>query len=319
MVLSHVAVAGLGSTLAVSWTSTMLLMIQLFQLYFYFNVHASRDGLLVRVLVTTVVVVSLLTLMTTYAGAYLAMVTNWGNPAYISTYSIKGHWPAQVYVLLTSVSALLVHCFLIHRVWILLKSKTAVVVLALLSFVGFGGAVADATLLILKKQSVERSQHTVAIWLGGTAGADVVIAVALAVKLWLVKEEVSKFSQNVMEKPLGQIILTSIEVGGVTSLYAIGTLITFLKCPKVGLSLTYGLSHWYGVTLLLLLNRRPSRDPTATLFSPPFSPGGWGRDMEDENTIKNRARRESSKQSIAGSACERDPERKAALAAKDPA
>ncbi|KAK1231446.1 hypothetical protein PQX77_005426 [Marasmius sp. AFHP31] len=255
----------IGSILISTWVCSMLEMLILTDTYYYYS-HYKKDSLALKVFIGTVVLVDFVSLMTDFADVYYLAVKYWGQEIVLQ----QQYWPVPAYLATTGVTALLVQCFLIQRVWVLTKNFILPSILVLGALASFGGSLATAISFAIYRAYADRFKGRVPVilWMSLTTATDVGITLILILRLYSMK---TSFKQT--ETIIQRLIRTSMQTGSTTCVVAIITLITYLinNASNVETAFAFILGRVYVLTLLYNVNlRATNRDqPIADSSSAP--------------------------------------------------
>ncbi|KAF9453736.1 hypothetical protein P691DRAFT_658088, partial [Macrolepiota fuliginosa MF-IS2] len=150
----------------------------------------------------------------------------------------KNQWPLIVILFTTTLNALVVQCFMVHRYFKMSRNFFVTVLLILFFSSMFRNGVASARHPSLVKRY--KQIRYIGVGLSGAVLADIGITIAL---LWQLRRfsECSKATAGLLQR----ISVVVIKTGTVTSLFAAASLVAYLVRPESQVS----------VTLLLLLGR----------------------------------------------------------------
>ncbi|KAF8163941.1 hypothetical protein K438DRAFT_1985052 [Mycena galopus ATCC 62051] len=199
---------------------------------------------------------SSLSMVGAFANVYYPTVTFWGNSVGLE----KQLWGFPVYVVFNSVTGAMVDAFLIRRLYRLSNILWLAIFLAICVVLGFVGAIVIGVSLAGADYSSRNQAATgVVIFSAATAGADILIAVAL---IWqLVTIQTSLITTNSL---IHHLVVGAIQTGSTTSTIAIAVVVSYYMDQEsnVPTALNYMMSPLYVVTLLYNLNLQ-RRDGTS--------------------------------------------------------
>ncbi|KAJ6461218.1 hypothetical protein C8R47DRAFT_1159581 [Mycena vitilis] len=243
--------AAFGTSLIGTWLSAVLLGLAITQAFQYFN-NFPNDTLLRKSLVVFTVFFSFVGLMGECAFVYLPLVTFWGNPAALMTATTLA-WTVFLYPICNSIVGLTVHSYLISRFYML--SKNIAVTIALVGMTLFVLAMALMSVVQFSRgENLQRADTNVIICSVSLAAADFCIAASLILTLRRMSSPLDDRSSHRLVRP---IIITSIRNGCVTSLVALGGMISVLiRVGNIYPIFYFSLGPFYVLTLLSNLNLR---------------------------------------------------------------
>ncbi|KAJ7916674.1 hypothetical protein B0H13DRAFT_2323150 [Mycena leptocephala] len=230
-----------GSMLIGSWLGAMLYGLTVCKSWEYVARYPKdvrfRKGLLLCCIFS-----SSLSMVGAFANVYYPTVTFWGNPMGLE----KQLWGFPVYVMFNSVTGAMVDAFLIRRLYRLSNMLWLAVFLAICVVVGLVGAI---IISVSRGPITLRCRNNAAtgvvIFTAGTAGADILIAVALIWKLVTMKTSL-----------IHRLVVGAIQTGSTTSTIAVVVVVSYYinKESNVPTAFNYMMSPLYVVTLLYNLN-----------------------------------------------------------------
>ncbi|KAJ7729424.1 hypothetical protein B0H14DRAFT_2999958 [Mycena olivaceomarginata] len=236
-----------GSMLIGSWLAAMLYGLTVCKTWEYVARYPKdvrfRKGLLLCCIFS-----SSLSMVGAFANVYYPTVTFWGNTVGLE----KQLWGFPVYVMFNSVTGAMVDAFLIRRLYRLSNMLWLAVFLAICVVVGLVGAIIiSVTLAGADYSSRNQAATGVVIFTVGTAGADILIAVALIWKLVTMKA--SFINTNSL---IHRLVVGAIQTGSTTSTIAVVVMVSYYinKESNVPTAFNYMMSPLYVVTLLYNLN-----------------------------------------------------------------
>ncbi|KAL4250052.1 hypothetical protein ABKN59_004923 [Abortiporus biennis] len=221
------------------------------QTYIYFGKSGKKDHVFLRMLVLVLWVIDILTLVFGMVGIYFYLITNYTNP----TSLVNLHWAIPASVLTTTISDSLVRFMFIYRIWRLSKQ----------TYLGIGSGVfnvvvtATGLLESIRVWQIGKFEELdqirwIFLWSWITiAIIDTFIAAALCILLFQRK---TGFKRT--DSQINILMRYSIHTGALTSLCAIGILITYLTMPDnfVYIGIFLPLPQLYHNALLASLNGR---------------------------------------------------------------
>ncbi|KAJ7736458.1 hypothetical protein B0H16DRAFT_1730796 [Mycena metata] len=238
-----------GSMLIGSWLAAMLYGLTLCKSWEYVARYP-KDVRFRKGLLLCCVFSSSLSMVGAFANVYYPTVTFWGNPVELE----KQLWGFPVYVMFNSVTGAMVDAFLIRRLYRLSNMLWLAVFLAIFVVVGLVGAILISVSLAGADYSSRNNAATgVVIFTAGTAGADILITIALIWKLVTMKTEL-----------IHRLVIGAIQTGSTTSTIVIVIVVSYYmnKESNVPTAFNYLMSPLYVVTLLYNLNLQ-RRDGTS--------------------------------------------------------
>ncbi|KAJ7443923.1 hypothetical protein B0H11DRAFT_452691 [Mycena galericulata] len=239
-----------GSLLLGTYLNSCLLMLEVYQIAYYFR-HMSNDSWVMKTVVGVAGVVNAVDTWAAYDAVYLYAVTHWGNTQYLALQN----WPIVVHFVAAGFVGALVQGFMLYRFWRMTRHSITVGVITLFSLAAFAGSIGTAVDTAIHPYFSQRGDagRYVTIWLIAGMIADVGIAASLVWRLNRVKTELQP------EKSLIRRLITSaISTGTSTSIIAIIAVFAYLHEPSsnVSISVTFILGRVYSCTMLYLLNNR---------------------------------------------------------------
>ncbi|KAJ7263537.1 hypothetical protein C8J57DRAFT_1333774 [Mycena rebaudengoi] len=258
-----------GSMLIGSWLAAMLYGLTVCKTWEYV-VRYPKDVRFRKGLLLCCIFSSSLSMVGAFANVYYPTVTFWGNPVGLE----KQLWGFPVYVMFNSVTGAMVDAFLIRRLYRLSNMLWLAVFLAICVVVGLVGAIIiSVTLAGADYSSRNKAATGVVFFTVGTAGADILIAVALIWKLVTMKTSFINTSPLIH-----RLIVGAIQTGSTTSTIAVVVVVSYYinKESNVPTAFNYMMSPMYVVTLLYNLNLQ-RRDGTRR--------SGTGRSRSTDNRV----------------------------------
>ncbi|KAF8178294.1 hypothetical protein K438DRAFT_1977930 [Mycena galopus ATCC 62051] len=242
----------IGSMLIGSWLAAMLYGLTVCKTWEYVASYPKdkqfRKGLLLCCMFS-----SSLSMVGASANVYYSAVTFWVEVE-------KQLWGFPLYTMFNSVTGAMVDAFLIRRIYRLSNILWLPIFLAICVVFGFVGAIIISVALAGADYSSRNQAATgVVFFCAGTAGADILIAVAL---IWqLVTIQTSFISKNSL---IHRLVVGAIQTGSTTSTIAIAAAVSYYidKNSNVPTAFNYLMSPLYMVTLLYNLNLQ-RRDGTS--------------------------------------------------------
>lgn len=143
------------------------------------------------------------------------------------------------YVFTCCLAGSIVQGFLALRLWKLAPSIISLIAIGIIGLTALAGGLYTVAALSIYSHYDQRDNlvFPVTLWLAPSAATDVTIAVLLVWALATARNKVSRFESSSLKKPLERLIYNSIETGSITTVMAIGTLVTYLtsKVSAAGL------------------------------------------------------------------------------------
>ncbi|KAK7007626.1 hypothetical protein R3P38DRAFT_3028400 [Favolaschia claudopus] len=242
----------LGSILVASWANGMLLVVSCSQAYFYYRTFP-KDHWATKGTVLSAIVVDFINVMANYASIYLYAITNWGDLDYLFA---RAYWPLYIYVLSLGASGFIVQNYLTFRYWRATKHLIVCGLVWLVSLTGMAASILTAVVVIqsVSNSSARNTAATAAIiWQVSASVANVALALLLVFQLRKMQSSFQS-TQSIIQR----LIRSAIQTGGITSILALTSLITYLaeKSSNVTVAFGYPLGRVYTITLLYNLNMR---------------------------------------------------------------
>ncbi|KAJ3555529.1 hypothetical protein NM688_g2528 [Phlebia brevispora] len=248
------------------------------QTYLYFKLY-SQDAAYLKTLVRLLHVATVLrglnesdhsaARILDFFHTVMACNANWTNIIiHFGDYDMMDHisWSIAVTVAITATVTFIVHCFFIHRIYLLSRGNkfltVPLTVLALFRLVAALVSTAEMIRLASYNAFVEYFAYVFTMGLGSAVALDIFITAGLT---YYLSKNRSSFST--MNEVVDTLILYAVETGMLTCVTTVVSLICWLKMPHnlifLGLHLT--ISKLYANSLLASLNSR------ATLRARKFS------------------------------------------------
>ncbi|KAH8919224.1 hypothetical protein BT69DRAFT_1353316 [Atractiella rhizophila] len=270
----------LGALLIGTWTNSALWMVEMALLYQYSYIFGTKDHLLIRGSVIICALSDTLCTVINMVGVYVYAISHWGKTEYLS--SQRWHIPA--YLILTSITTVIVQSYLAYRYFLLSKVYPVTFVLVLLALAGCAACVAVAVGVIQFPAYHDRHHilAVVIVWFATKAATDVSITVALCFHLLRYRR---KTVFDATRSLIVRLMVPAIQTGAVTSAVALAAvsiyhlrygcltwfsvkrkLVTFVKNPEsnTATSLGQNLGRLYTITFLLnLILRDTLKNKTA--------------------------------------------------------
>ncbi|KAJ7865189.1 hypothetical protein B0H14DRAFT_3443155 [Mycena olivaceomarginata] len=205
-------------------------------------------------------------------------VSFWGQHRGIQ----REYWPVPVYIVANSLTGVMVHAFLIHRVYSLSRILWISVFLAFSVVLGFVGAImlavniATAAALSSASRTKIRDKGVTAatLWAAGSATADVLIAAVLIWKLTTMRTSFKRTSSLLL---IQRLVVGAVQTGSTTSTAAVATMVSYYILKNnsndynlpthlirsggtVATAIYYLIGPLYMLTLLYNFNLRQYRD-----------------------------------------------------------
>ncbi|KAL4250039.1 hypothetical protein ABKN59_004924 [Abortiporus biennis] len=221
------------------------------QTYIYFMSTGKNDHIAVRILIAVLWIMDFLTLIFGVIGEYFYFVTNYNNP----TELINLYWAIPGYVVIATISDSLVRFMFIYRIWKLSQKRYLGIGLAVFNCVVEAGSLLQS----VKEFQIgkfEELYHITWIFLWSWITIviiDTFIAISMCILLFQMK---TGFRRT--DSQIDVLMRYSLHTGALTSLCAMGMLITYLMMPHnfVYVGVFLSLPKLYHNALLALLNGR---------------------------------------------------------------
>ncbi|KAF8217451.1 hypothetical protein K438DRAFT_2006590 [Mycena galopus ATCC 62051] len=240
----------LGALLVGTWAGSLLYAVEIIQVAYYYR-HFKRDNWMLKLLVSSSIVIDSVSMIANYSAVYLYTITHWGDLVYLN----NSYWPEPLNVFTTGVVTALAQSFLVARYWLLTKNKCITLILFFFITVAAGGAFTSGATLAIFPQYNDRRKAVIpgTIWLVAEAVTDVSIALALVLQLMKVK---SSFKET--RSLLKRLVTQAIQTGTAGATIALAVLGTFLgnEGSNVPTGIGYCLGRVYCITMLANLNSR---------------------------------------------------------------
>ncbi|KAI0725012.1 hypothetical protein C8Q72DRAFT_889289 [Fomitopsis betulina] len=165
-------------------------------------------------------------------------------------------------VIQPAIIATVTQCFYAWHIHDLTRSKIVPAIIVFISLVQCGGGFSEGIAVFVHNSTsatIPAEERSVAIWIGGSAGCDILITISMAYLLWS-KRNGTKQTDNVVDK----IIQLFIETGALTAALAVVQLVLYVYFRHTEYFMTPAgaLSKAYSNSLLVVINnRREARDP----------------------------------------------------------
>ncbi|KAJ7306321.1 hypothetical protein DFH08DRAFT_902186 [Mycena albidolilacea] len=247
----------LGSLLIGSWLSMMLYGVVVCKIWEYLEWYpASGDARVRNGLLFCCTVTSSIAMVTQLTNVYYLTVSLWGNAVAIQTQ----YWPVPVYIVANSLTGVMVHTFLIHRVYSLSRILWISVFLAFSVVLGFVGAIMLAVNIATAAALSSRDKGVTAatLWAAGSATADVLIAAVLIWKLTTMRTSFKRTNSLIQ-----RLVVGAVQTGSTTSTAAVATMVSYYilkNNSNVATAIYYLIGPLYMLTLLYNFNLRQYRD-----------------------------------------------------------
>ncbi|KAI0087639.1 hypothetical protein BDY19DRAFT_907457 [Irpex rosettiformis] len=248
----------LGPTYAGVLAAFLLFGISVMQLYTYSSRY--KDNIYIKVTVYGIFLLDILQSIIIAALGYYSLVTGWGRPSALG----KLNWAFTSIPIVTGIIAAWVQGFYAWRIWVLSQWRVLPIFIILVALMQCCAAIsitaASATL-----EDVSRL-HTLyrrtICWLGGAAGADIIIAVCMLYFLFTIRRNKLHGTQLMINR----LIRLTVETGVITAACAILELIMFQALSTTNLHLFFAcaLAKIYSNALMTSLNsRRATSSPSS--------------------------------------------------------
>ncbi|KAJ7230856.1 hypothetical protein B0H12DRAFT_1147312 [Mycena haematopus] len=239
-----------GSLLVGTYANSCLLVLELFQIIYYFR-HMNNDNWIIKAVVVAAGFINAIDTFAAYSAVYLYAVSHWGNARYLAVQN----WPITVHFAASGLVGLLVQGFMLYRFWRMTEHSITVGIIALVSAASFTGSIGTAVDTTLNASFSKRGGASVfvALWLIAGLVADVAIATSLVWRLHRVKTDIQPTKSLIR-----RLITSAISTGTSTSIIAMVAVFAYFHEPasNVAISVTFILGRVYSCTMLHLLNYR---------------------------------------------------------------
>ncbi|KAF7349042.1 hypothetical protein MVEN_01425800 [Mycena venus] len=240
----------LGALLVGTWANSILYTIEIIQAAYYYR-HFKHDNWMLKLLVSSAIVIDSVSMIANYASVYLYTITYWGDLAYLQ----NQYWPYPLYLFSTGVVAALAQSFLVVRYWRLTKNHFITLTLFLFITVAIGGAFTSALTIAIFPGYKDRGKVVIpgTTWLVAEAVTDISIALALLLQLRKVR---SSFKET--RSLVNRLVTQTVQTGTAGATIALAVLVSFLanNQSNVPTGIAYCLGRIYCITMLANLNRR---------------------------------------------------------------
>ncbi|KAG7097847.1 hypothetical protein E1B28_005162 [Marasmius oreades] len=219
------------------------------QVYIYYNAFPN-DRILVKAIVYGVYLVDTLQLFMITYEAFQSFVFGFGNPGSFEAINLLWFDCCIIDGLIASV----VQLFYAYRLFLLSESKRIAGFIAVISLLQLAGAIATG---VLDKGDAGvsriRANFVVAsIWLGGSAGCDITIAVSMT---YILSRYDTTF--NATRDIVKRIIRLTMETGSLTAAVATADLILYLSSGYPYFMIpVLALAHLYSNSIMVIFNSR---------------------------------------------------------------
>ncbi|THV00032.1 hypothetical protein K435DRAFT_855137 [Dendrothele bispora CBS 962.96] len=247
----------LGSLLIGTWLNAMLYMLEILQVYRYFD-NYTTDRLIFKIAVIAVFLLDTLCTIAACASVYLKYsVLHWGDEIYLQ----QQYWPIPVYLVTTGTCASVVQIFMLSRYWHLTRRKLVTCIIAFMILISLGGSLYSAFIIATFREYSQRSAAVLSatVWFIASAVTDLFIAIALIFRL---------VSTEVQHKSAKRLCVLSLKTGSLLALSAVVSLIAYVSNTEGNVCLIFGycLGRIYALTLLYSLNVRMSLQQHETML-----------------------------------------------------
>ncbi|KAF7349050.1 hypothetical protein MVEN_01426700 [Mycena venus] len=251
----------LGALLVGTWAISALYTIEVIQAAYYYR-HFKHDNWMLKMLVSSAIVLNSVSMFANYSSVYLYTITHWGDLVYVENQYWASHFgptPYPLYLFSTGVVAALAQSFLVTRYWLLTKNYFITLTLFLFVTVAMGGVFASALTLAIFPRFNDREKVLIpaTTWLVAESVTDIAIALALLLEFSKVK---SSFKET--RSLVNRLVAHTIQTGAAGATIALAALIAFLAneesnvCTGIG----FCIGHLYYITMLANLNRRKTEN-----------------------------------------------------------
>ncbi|KAH8823735.1 hypothetical protein DL96DRAFT_1558638 [Flagelloscypha sp. PMI_526] len=241
----------IGAILIGTWTNSVLLAYEANMAYKYFK-KCRNDRALTRWAVAFLLVLDVATSLFEYVTVYMYAVTEWGSKEFLA----KQPWTLPPYAVTTELAALVVQIYLISRFWRLARNIPVTIMLVTLSLSGFAGNAWVTYGLIKYPGYAQRTmlKDSAILWYTSVVGADISIAVALAVSLQRMRQEVLRSTKTLLQG----LTYGAISTGSITAFFALLNMILYLRWPETnwGPLICFNIGRIYTLTMLYNLTHR---------------------------------------------------------------
>lgn len=225
------------------------------QTYLYYRWYPN-DHVILKLLVAAILFLEIADTAVSIIITWAYLVSSWGNDEGL----FMAPWSFCVAVMLTGIIAALSQSFFARRVWLLSHSKSMVVMIIILALVQCGSAIAGSAQVLsinLQNSAKLSTFNLFAIWLGCSAGCDLLIAGTMVYYLSMKRSQLLTKSQDYI---VTRLINFSMQTGVFTAVCAVTTLILSLTSTTTYLkdASFLPLGKLYANALLANLNARTS-------------------------------------------------------------
>ncbi|KAJ6524331.1 hypothetical protein B0H19DRAFT_1276557 [Mycena capillaripes] len=246
----------LGPLLVGTWANSALYIVEAIQVAYYYR-HFKHDNWMLKLLVSSAVVLDSVSMIANYASVYLVTQSLTGEIWRMWRTSIGQPYP--LYLCSTGAVTALAQCFLVTRYWLLTKNKFVTLALFLFITVETGGIFASGLSIAIFPGYKDRAKIFIpaTIWLVTEAVTDVSIALALLLEFRKVK---SSFKET--RSLLNRLAAQTIQTGTAGATLALAALVAYLANNEsnVCAGIAYPLGRVYCITMLANLNRRKAEN-----------------------------------------------------------
>ncbi|KAJ6529130.1 hypothetical protein DFH09DRAFT_1185255 [Mycena vulgaris] len=236
----------LGPLLVGTWANSILYSVEVILAAYYYR-HFKHDNWMLKLLVTSAIVIDSVSMIANYASVYL-----------------NQYWPLPLYILATGVVAALAQGFLAARYWLLTKNKFITLILFLFITVAIGGVFASAVTITIFPGYHDRGNVVIpaTISLVTEAVTDTSITLALLLEFRKVK---SSFKET--RSLVNRLVVQTIQTGAAGSTIVLAILVTFLADNEsnVPTGISYCLGRVYCLTMLANLNIRQTGNTRSSM------------------------------------------------------
>ncbi|KAJ6550030.1 hypothetical protein B0H19DRAFT_1264893 [Mycena capillaripes] len=267
-----------GALLLGTWAASILFGLVVGEAYKYFTTFPN-DAWKYKGFVIVALAVCCAALLGDYANTYLPTVTYWGDVEAIQ----KVYWPLPLYSISNTLLAIIVDCFLIHRLHTLSKNIWLTILLYALIALAVGVPRVSISFVEWLTPSIQLTGYLmgfIPLVIGSGTLADrnkakvgaiinfitmvVVDMLTAAGLIWKLRTMRSSFANT--NSFLNRVMVGAVQTGVTTSVCSILLLITFLNNPQsnVATFFIFQFAPLYTLTLLYNFNLRPKPGVSGT-------------------------------------------------------
>ncbi|KAJ6449454.1 hypothetical protein C8R45DRAFT_1130792 [Mycena sanguinolenta] len=247
-----------GALLIGTWASSLLYMAEVLQAVHYFRTF-KNDNWKMKSYVAVTFAMDTISTVVDYVCVYLYTITHAGDLVYLT----KQNLPVPLYIISTTIVAVLAQSFLVYFHWRFTHNTIIACFLSIPILVAFGGGLASGLTIVLSPAFKDRSKVRIfgMVWIITQASADLIIAGALILELMKAKSVFK--GQRRANNMLNRLVLHIIQTSTVTAVIAVLALIMALIDDEnnIAVGILYASGRVYVISMLINLNIRPSGRP----------------------------------------------------------